>query len=203
MPELPPKFERAYERAHAAITRDLAELPPDKCSEKLSEISAAIEMAIARDFVSPEEQKAQLRRIGCSADLDNPVEFWRWLWANAHNAGFTDAEFWKLSPRDLYAVLELKAAEIELARGSRARSRKRARASGRQETQEERAARRQAVVAPILKTKGWTPGKLCTESAVGKATVHGYLDGSRKTIIRDNRQAIAESLGIALDKLPT
>jgi hypothetical protein len=81
-------------------------------------------------------------------------------------------------------------------------AKKRGRTAGPGETAENRASRRQAVVMPILEAKGWTRGKLVTDSAVGKATVYGYLDGTRKTIIRDNRKALAEALGITLDKLP-
>ena len=74
--------------------------------------------------------------------------------------------------------------------------------SGVAESPADRAKRRQAVVYPILAAKNRKRGVLATESGVGKATVYGYLDGSRKTISRDNRQALADTLGIPLDKLP-
>jgi hypothetical protein len=54
-----------------------------------------------------------------------------------------------------------------------------------------RAERRQAVVSPILKAKYWTRGRPVTESGVGKATVYGYLNGTRTSINKDNRKALA------------
>jgi hypothetical protein len=46
----------------------------------------------------------------------------------------------------------------------------------------ERAARRQAVVLPILERKNWKPGRLATEAGVAKNSVYGYLDGTRAHI---------------------
>ena len=66
----------------------------------------------------------------------------------------------------------------------------------------ERAARRRAVVNPILEKKRWKAGRLVTESAVGKATVYGYLDGTRGWIDEDNRKAIAECLDLKSEELP-
>ena len=66
----------------------------------------------------------------------------------------------------------------------------------------ERAARRQAVVNPILEKKRWKPGRLVTESGVGKATVYGYLDGTRSWIDKDNRKAIAQCLDLKPEELP-
>jgi hypothetical protein len=66
----------------------------------------------------------------------------------------------------------------------------------------ERAERRQAVVNPILAKKRWKAGRLVTESAVGKATVYGYLDGTRSWIDQNNRKAIAECLDLKPDELP-
>jgi hypothetical protein len=71
-----------------------------------------------------------------------------------------------------------------------------------EETAEDRAQQRRAVLCPILEQKDWTIGKLVTESGVGKATVYGFFDGTRKQIHRANRKAIADALGIPLTKLP-
>ena len=65
-----------------------------------------------------------------------------------------------------------------------------------------RAARRRAVVDPILKRKRWKIGRLVTDSGVGKATVYGYMDGTRAWISEENRDAICQSLGLELGKLP-
>ncbi len=66
----------------------------------------------------------------------------------------------------------------------------------------ERARRRQAVVMPILKKRRWTRGRLVTESGVGKATVYGYLDGTRAWIDDANRKSIAEVLDLKAGELP-
>jgi hypothetical protein len=66
----------------------------------------------------------------------------------------------------------------------------------------DRATKRQMVVNPILKKKRWKPGRLVTESGLGKATVYGYLDGTRRWIIQENRKAMADALGIATETLP-
>jgi hypothetical protein len=66
----------------------------------------------------------------------------------------------------------------------------------------ERGARRKAVVDPILKQKRWKRGRLVTESGVGKATVYGYLDGTRSKIAEENRKALADCLGLKPEELP-
>jgi hypothetical protein len=67
----------------------------------------------------------------------------------------------------------------------------------------DRAARRQRVVSPILEQKRWKRGRLVTDSGVGKATVYGYLNGTRASISKDNRKAIADSLELKLEQLPS
>jgi hypothetical protein len=66
----------------------------------------------------------------------------------------------------------------------------------------ERAARRQAVVIPILKKKRWKRGRLATEAAVAKNSVYEYLDGKRARISDENRKALAEALGLMPENLP-
>jgi hypothetical protein len=66
----------------------------------------------------------------------------------------------------------------------------------------ERSARRQAVVTPILRKKRWKPGTLVTKSGVGKATVYGYLNGTRSYIESENRTAIAQELELDPKDLP-
>jgi hypothetical protein len=65
----------------------------------------------------------------------------------------------------------------------------------------ERAATRRSVVMPILKQKRWSRGKLVTESGVGKNCVYEYLDGKRNPGT-ENRQAMADALGLKLEELP-
>jgi len=69
------------------------------------------------------------------------------------------------------------------------------------ETEQERAARRQAVVMPILDRKDWTRNKLVTEAGIGKS-VYEYLAGKRKNVKKENRDALADALGIPRDKIP-
>jgi hypothetical protein len=66
----------------------------------------------------------------------------------------------------------------------------------------EHAARRQAVVWPILAKKRWKPGRLATQAGVSKNSVYGYLDGTRSKITDANRKAIADALGIEPHQLP-
>ena len=67
---------------------------------------------------------------------------------------------------------------------------------------DERAARRMAVVMPILDTKRWKPGRLASEAGVGKNSVYEYLDGTRRKITGDNRKALAQALDLKPEQLP-
>lgn len=60
---------------------------------------------------------------------------------------------------------------------------------------------RQAVIMPILLSKKWTRNKWASKAGVSKSCVYDYLDG-RRQLSKANRQALAEELGIAVDKLP-
>lgn len=66
----------------------------------------------------------------------------------------------------------------------------------------ERAARRQAVVMPILAQKGWSRGLLAAKAGLGKNSVYEYLDGTRARITDDNRIAIADALELKPEQLP-
>lgn len=66
----------------------------------------------------------------------------------------------------------------------------------------ERAARRRAVVNPILRKKHWKPGRLVTAAGVGKNSVYQYLDGTRAKITEENREAIAQALDLRPEQLP-
>jgi hypothetical protein len=64
-----------------------------------------------------------------------------------------------------------------------------------------RAAVRQAVVMPILKSRRWKRGKWATQAGVGKNSVYEYLDG-RRTLSDENRRAMAEVLELNPQDLP-
>jgi hypothetical protein len=70
-----------------------------------------------------------------------------------------------------------------------------------QGAQASRAAARQAVVMPILKLKRWKRGKWATAAGVSKNSVYEYLDGKRN-LSEDNRQAMADALGLKPENLP-
>jgi hypothetical protein len=74
--------------------------------------------------------------------------------------------------------------------------------SQRTEREQSRAIERQAFLAAILKKKRWTRSRLAERSAVGKATIQGWWDGTRATISEDNRKAIADTLEIDVKSLP-
>jgi hypothetical protein len=66
----------------------------------------------------------------------------------------------------------------------------------------DRAARRQAVVLPILEQKNWSPGRLATKAGVSKNSVYAFLDGTRSRISDANCMAIADALEIERHELP-
>jgi len=182
----------------AKARAELEKLPPEELLSLVPKLEEAMKMSRA-----PEGRlKDLLRRLGCTANLDDPTEYWLHVSAAGRHAGLSEEEVWCHTERELCALLEFKVAEIERARGPRPRMRKRGSKPGQRETDNERAVRRQAKIMPILDQKGWTRGKLATDSAAGKATVYGYFDGSRKTISSKNRDAIADSLGIDRKDLP-
>jgi hypothetical protein len=72
---------------------------------------------------------------------------------------------------------------------------------GRERAVQERSARRRAVVLPILGSKKWTRGRLVTQAGVSKNCVYEYLNGKRNLSL-ENRQAVAEELGLTPEDLP-
>lgn len=61
--------------------------------------------------------------------------------------------------------------------------------------------RRCAVVAPLLKAKGWTINKWGTQAGVSKNCPYGYLRGKRY-LSNANRRALAQVLGLKTEDLP-
>ena len=74
-------------------------------------------------------------------------------------------------------------------------------AEGSANSQAELAAKRQAVVTPILKQRRWSRGRWVTAAGIGKNCIYEYLNGRRNPGI-ENRQAMADALGLKLDELP-
>jgi hypothetical protein len=64
-----------------------------------------------------------------------------------------------------------------------------------------RAAARKKVVMPILTQKRWSPGKWATIAGVGKNSVYEYLNGKR-SLTKNNREAMAQVLGLRAEDLP-
>jgi plasmid maintenance system antidote protein VapI len=54
---------------------------------------------------------------------------------------------------------------------------------------------------PILDRKRWKRGRWATEAGVGKNCVYDYLAGKRN-LTDDNRDAMAEALGLKPEELP-
>ena len=75
------------------------------------------------------------------------------------------------------------------------------RETGGEERVHERAERRSAVVTPILMSKRWKRGKWASKAGVGKNRVYDYLNGKRNLSF-ENRQALAEELGLKPEELP-
>jgi hypothetical protein len=65
----------------------------------------------------------------------------------------------------------------------------------------EHASRRQAVVNPILNSRGWTTNKWGTLAGVGKSCPYDYLSGKRK-LTDPNRKALADVLELKPEDLP-
>lgn len=71
--------------------------------------------AKTREILSESDkyQKDLLRRLGVRTNLEDREEFLVQLWAAARHAGFSDEEFQALTPRELCAVLEHRARELQ------------------------------------------------------------------------------------------
>jgi hypothetical protein len=97
-------------RLEAACSRLEAKFSP----EQRAELQASL-LKIAETLEQSDKyQENLLRRIGVRTDLEDREEFWLRLWAAGRYAGFSNEEFWNLTPRELCAVLELKASELEV-----------------------------------------------------------------------------------------
>lgn len=64
-----------------------------------------------------------------------------------------------------------------------------------------RSERRGAVVMPILRSKSWKRCRWAARAGVSKNSVYDYLSGKRNLSV-ENRQALAEELGLKPDELP-
>jgi hypothetical protein len=64
-----------------------------------------------------------------------------------------------------------------------------------------RARLRQGVVMPILARKRWTRARWSTRAGVGKNSVYEYLSGKRN-LTRENREAMAQAIGLKAEDLP-
>ena len=81
MPEPPEELERGYAAARAAFEAHAAKLSPDELGQFLDQVAVAIQKASERDGVPEGYVRDLLRQLGVRADLDDPTEYWRQLWA--------------------------------------------------------------------------------------------------------------------------
>ncbi len=186
----------------ARLEAKWAALSPDE-QARIEESLAAFQADIAIiSEASWRYQKDLLRRLGVRTNIEDSEELWVQTLAAAEYVGISPERFWKMTPRELAAVLEHRATELDLLRRAGPRRAAIAPTALDLTATAERAARRQAVVNPILQRKRWKPGRLATEAGVGKNSVYQYLDGTRDKITEQNRKAIAEALGLEIDQLP-
>jgi hypothetical protein len=66
---------------------------------------------------------------------------------------------------------------------------------------QDKSRKRRDIVMPILDRKRWKRGRWATEAGVGKNCVYDYLAGKRN-LTDDNRDAMAEALGLKPEELP-
>lgn len=59
-----------------------------------------------------------LRRLGVNANLDDSEEYYLRLWSAGRHMGLSTDEFWRLTPREFCALLDLKVREFELLAGT-------------------------------------------------------------------------------------
>jgi transcriptional regulator with XRE-family HTH domain len=188
--------------ARATLEEKWAALSPDE-QAKVEESLNAFQAEFARICeASGRYQKDLLRRLGVRTNIEDSEELWVQTLAAAEYVGVSRERFWKMTPRELAAVLEHRATELELLRRASPHRGPIDPSAVDLTATSERAARRQAVVVPILQQKCWKPGRLATEAGVGKNSVYQYLDGTRHRITEQNRKAIAEALGLVVDQLP-
>jgi hypothetical protein len=95
--------------ARARLEAKWAALSP-RDRAKIEAAWAELSEVLAR---SQHYQKNLIRRLGVRTYLGDPDEFWLQLQAAGWFAGIPRGEFWNLTPREICAVLELKAGEIE------------------------------------------------------------------------------------------
>jgi hypothetical protein len=163
--------------------------------------------------------KDLLRRLGVRTNLEDSEELLLRLWAAARYVGFSNKEFLRATPRELYAVLEMKAYELELhvnATNSRLRpepvgdtsskpieasSVQRALSSGTDTGNDNSYNPRVSFVVPILETKGWSIQDWAMAARIDFHTANDYLKGATKPY-RSTRKKLADSLGVAVEKLP-
>lgn len=114
--ELAPQTEPNPDSAGAKLKAKLAALPPDERAK----LEAAFE-DMAREVSSVAQasstyQTNLLRRLGVRTKIDDFEEFYVQLQAAAEYVGISPDRFWDMTPRELCAVLEHRATELEMPR---------------------------------------------------------------------------------------
>jgi hypothetical protein len=108
--EFKTEAEEELRRIEAVIATWKAQQSPQD-QARLLELSKTAEASV-------EYMKDVLWRLGVRTTLEDNHDLWLQIWAAARYVGFSDEEFWRLTPRKLFAVLELKATELDSRAGS-------------------------------------------------------------------------------------
>lgn len=166
-------------------------MPASKFRREWNALSAAQKLKINAQFadavsalIGPVEYHKQvLRRLGAPRVLEGDESLLQ-VWAAARNAGFSDEEYEKLTPRELFAVLEQRAFALDNSR-----------ASGSRIQQQDEHGRRLRKLERALRDK--TIDTFCADNNLGRTTFYQWkarewekLSGTMRTKI----ESIMDSL---------
>jgi hypothetical protein len=169
----------------------LRTLTPYSDGPCVTDLCAAIAYDICQQRAAAAANPAEVMRLN-AAERDfrkcSPVQFGKEIWRIEPGESLPKKLRW-IRPKRMAAVLRV----LDKEPPTSARS--------------PRATERQHVVMPILAKKTlltkikWTRNRLATKAGVSPSCVNEYLAGKRR-LTDDNRQAIAEVLGLKPEQLP-
>jgi hypothetical protein len=105
---------RQLAKIQAAIDAHEAGLTPSERARQKKQLAYFAKSEAA----SVDHMKNVLRRLGVESNLDNHREWWVQIRAAAGYVGVSKEQFLSMTPRELFAILELKARNLELSRAA-------------------------------------------------------------------------------------